>query len=302
MEQPLLADQRIGIVGLGLMGGSLALALRGHCRQLVAIEPQPGVRQQAVRDGVVDAATDDLGAGATAVDMLIFATPVRATLSLLETLPTLCPDGRLVADLGSTKADVIAAMDRLPESFQAIGGHPMCGKESSGLAAASADLYQNQTFVLCRSRRTSPGLEALMGELVAAIGARPVWLTAATHDEIVAAVSHLPYLLSAALMRVVAAEEQWAISASGFRDVSRLAGSDTRMMLDILLTNRAAILAALEHYQADLAALAVILQQADEAALAGWLAEARVRHAAYRRHRSAPPISGSSPVPTGDDA
>ncbi len=289
MTESLLAQQRIGIVGLGLMGGSLALALRGHCARLVAIELQTAVRQQALSEGIVDEATDDLAEGVGRVDMLVFATPVRTTLRLLERLPGLRPDGCIVLDLGSTKADIVATMDALPEPFAAIGGHPMCGKESSGLASASADLYEQQTFVLCRSARTTPAAESLALELVAAIGARPVFLQPDDHDRIVAAVSHVPTLASAALMRVVADEDEWDISASGFRDVSRLAGSDTRMMLDILLTNRPAILAALQVYRLDLALLAQLLDDGDESALADWLAEARVRFAAYRRHLSARP-------------
>ncbi|MEZ4519811.1 MAG: prephenate dehydrogenase [Chloroflexota bacterium] len=294
MPDPKLAQQRIGIVGLGLMGGSLAMALRGHCAHLVAIEPQPAVRLLAQQNNVVDAVTDDFAVGITDVDMLVFATPVRTTLNLLARLPTLRPDGCMVMDLGSTKQAVITAMNALPPTIRAIGGHPMCGKESSGLAAASADLYHNQVFVLCRSPQTTPDAEALALEMVATVRANPIFLEPGDHDHIVAAVSHLPYLVSAALMRVVADEREWDISASGFRDVSRLAGSDTRMMLDILMTNRPAILAALDDYQDDLDTFKRLLQDANETALTDWLAEARVRYAAYRRHRSARPSASGT--------
>jgi prephenate dehydrogenase len=299
MSSTSLATQRIGIVGLGLMGGSLALALRGRCRSIVAIEPQPGVRQQALRAGIVTEATDELAAGVTEVDLLVFATPVRTTVDLLAQLPALRPDGCLVTDLGSTKAAVVAAMDDLPLAFAAIGGHPMCGKETSGLASADGDLYRDRTFVLCRSRRTTLAAEETALALVAAVGARPVFLPAAEHDALVAAVSHLPYAAAAALMRLVTDEAAWEISASGFRDVSRLAGSDTRMMLDILMTNRPAILAALRDYQAELATLTVLLEAGDEPQLSEWVAAARVRHAAYRRHLSARP-PGEEGVKDGD--
>lgn len=296
MTEALLAQHRIGIVGLGLMGGSLALALRGRCRHLLAIEPQVTVRQTALRKGTVDAVTDDFAAGVAKVDLLVFATPVRTTIELLARLPDLQAGGGVVLDLGSTKQMIIQAMDALPPPFEAIGGHPMCGKELPGLASAAADLYQDQTFVLCRSRRTTPTAEAHALALIAALGARPVFLDAAVHDELVAAVSHLPYLVSAALMRVVAGEQEWAISATGFSGAARLAGSDTRMMLDILMTNRTEVLSALRHYQADLAALESLLAGEDEPGLANWLAEARVRYAAYQRHRSAylsaPPAGG----------
>ena len=176
----------------------------------------------------------------------------------------------------------------LPPPFAAVGGHPMCGKETAGLAAADGDLFRGQTFVLCRVPRPAPpAAESLALALVDAIGARPLWLDAADHDRLVAAVSHLPAVVAAALMRGATDERQWAVSASGFRDAARLAGSDPRMMLDILLTNRAAILAALRDYQADLAGFAAALEREDAAALADWLAAAQVAHAAYRRYKSA---------------
>lgn len=282
-----LAGLRVGIVGLGLMGGSLALALRGRVAGLIGVERQADARQAALRAGVVDVALETLTADAPPVDLLVLATPVRVILDTLGRLPALRPAGCAVLDLGSTKRAVLAAMDALPPTFAAIGGHPMCGKETSGLAAAAADLYHGQTFILCPGRRTTPAVEAMALALVAAIGARPLAMGPADHDAIVATVSHLPTVLSAALMRLAAGEQQWAVSASGFRDVARLAGSDPRMMLDILLTNRDALLDALAGYETELAALRRALAAGDEAALADWLAGAQVRYAAYRRHKSA---------------
>ena len=283
----ILAHSRVGIVGLGLMGGSLALALRGRVAHLLAVERQVITRQTALRLGVVDEAVEELSA-APPVDLLVLAAPVRVILDTLGRLPALRPAGCAVVDLGSTKRAVVAAMSALPPPFTAVGGHPMCGKETAGLAAATADLYRGQTFVLCRVPRPAPqpAAEALALALVEAVGARPLWLDAAEHDRLVAAVSHLPALAAAALMRGAADESQWAVSASGFRDAARLAGTDPRMMLDILLTNRKAVLDALRAYRADLAGLDAALERGDEAALAEWLATAQVAHAAYRRFKS----------------
>jgi len=288
-----LANARVGIVGLGLMGGSLALALRGRVAHLLGVERQVMIRQTALRQGIVDEVVEELTAAAPPLDLLVLAAPVRVILDMLGRLPALRPAGCAVVDLGSTKRAVVAAMSALPPSFAAVGGHPMCGKETAGLAAATADLYRGQTFVLCRVPRPAPqpAVEALALALVEAAGARPLWLDAAEHDRLVAAVSHLPALAAAALMRGAAGESQWAVSASGFRDAARLAGSDPRMMLDILLTNRQAVLDALSAYRADLAGLSVALERGDEAALAEWLAAAQVAHAAYRRYKS----TGSPP-------
>lgn len=281
-----LQHTRVGIVGLGLMGGSLALALRGHVPYLLGVDRQPATRQAALRDGIVDEAVEALTPDAPPVDLLVLATPVRAILDTLTRLPALRPDGCAVLDLGSTKRAVVAAMSALPERFPAIGGHPMCGKETAGLAAAAADLYRGQTFVLCPLPDAPPAAEQLARQLIAAIGARPVVLDAAGHDATVAAVSHLPYLLAGALMRGAADERLWAISASGFRDTARLAGSDPRMMLDILLTNREAVLDALREAETELAAVRDALADGDEAALAEWLSAAQVAYAAYRRFKS----------------
>ena len=282
-----LRPLRLGIMGLGLMGGSLALALRGRVAHLLAVESRPDVRQMALRAGIVDEAIESLSPAAPPLDLLVLATPVRVILHTLAGLPDARPDGCLVLDLGSTKRAVVAAMNALPPHFAAIGGHPMCGRETSGLAAADADLYRDQTFILCPTQRTTPAAEAAARALVAAVGARPLWLAAAEHDALVAAVSHLPALVSAALLRAAADERHWAVSASGFRDTARLAGSDPRMMLDILLTNREPVLAALDGYTAELAALRAALAAGDETALADWLAAAQLNYAAYRRYKSA---------------
>lgn len=294
LNQP-LDGLRVCIAGLGLMGGSLALALRGHVAHLTGVEPQPVPRHAALRDGVVDTVTDDFGEGVAGADLVVLASPVHSIIQLLGQLPDYRPDGCLVLDLGSTKQAVVAAMDELPATFGAAGGHPMCGKETAGLAAATADLYHQQPFVLCRSSRTTAAMEQVALAVIDIIGGRPVWLDAATHDEIVAAVSHVPYLLAAALMRVVAGEEQWAISAGGFRDTTRLSGSSPRMIGDILQTNRAAVLAALRAVAADLAFVEALLAAADDDGLADWLAEAQVRHAAYRRFHTSPPPDPAVP-------
>jgi prephenate dehydrogenase len=200
-----LPTLRITIAGLGLMGGSLALALRPHTSHLTAVDHDPATRQTALAQGLVDAATGSLAEGVKTADLLILSAPVRAILAQLAELPVLRPDGCLLLDLGSTKQAICQAMSALPASFQAIGGHPMCGRETSGLESATAGLYHDKSFILCPTARTTPAVEQIALELVTAIGSRPLWLDPAEHDQMVAAVSHLPYLLSAALMQQAAA-------------------------------------------------------------------------------------------------
>ena len=287
---------RVAIVGLGLMGGSLALALRGAnaCREIVGVDTDPAALDLARAQAVIDHACDF--DSALDCDLLILATPVRAILSQLNYLmraprhtqyrerPLSQPlwDATRILDLGSTKSQIVSAMENLPARFDPLGGHPMCGKEVSGLAHAEPDLFQGKTFVLTPLMRTSPAALALADELIAAIGARPLVLSAERHDSLAAVTSHLPYLAAVALVRAAQSlndEQLWPLAASGFRDTSRLAASDLTMMIDILLTNRPAILDSLSRYRAGLDALIAAIDSADPDALRAVLAPAQTQRA-----------------------
>lgn len=269
-----LKDARVAIVGLGLMGGSLAGALRkrGACREVRGVARREETVEEAMRRGFINAGTCDLAEGVEQADLILLATPVRTILELIPQVGSLAPAGCLLMDLGSTKARIVEAMEALPSHLQAVGGHPMCGKEVSGLEAAEADLYQGATFVLTPLQRTSSEALMLARELVEAVGARPLLMDAERHDRLVAAVSHLPYLLSLGLVATaeeVAAEDElvWELAASGFRDTSRLAASDVTMMLDILLTNRQAVGETLSRFAHQLNAIADLLEADDEEGL-----------------------------------
>ncbi len=286
-----MINQRVCIAGLGLMGGSLAQALKGNTRYLSGVDRHAATRQQALADGTVDFATESLAAGAAGADLLILAMPVRAILDALHELPEISPDGCFVFDLGSTKGAINEAMNALPDGFAALGGHPMCGKETAGYLAADPTLFQGQTFILTRNERATPEIEHLALAIIDLIGAKPLFMAAEQHDRLTAAVSHLPYMLSAALMRFVSGQEDeylWQTSASGFRDVSRLAGSDPQMLLDILLTNKTAVLEQLQGYRAELDKVSRLLAEADEETLVAWLSEAQRRHIAYRQEKNRP--------------
>jgi prephenate dehydrogenase len=190
-------------------------------------------------------------------------------------------------DLGSTKAHVVDRMAALPDHVQPLGGHPMCGKEVSGIEAADTALYRGHTFVLTPLPRTSEATLALGRALVQAIGGRPLILSPERHDRLVAAISHLPYLLACALVGTADATGStdplvWDVAASGFRDTSRLAASDVTMMLDILLTNREPVLEALETCDRQLHHLIRLIGSTDEKGLRAVLAAARERKSETR--------------------
>jgi prephenate dehydrogenase len=275
-----LRDCQVTIIGLGLMGGSLAGALRGQCRSVVGVARRSEVIGVALAQDLIDWGTTDLAESVREADVVVLATPVRVILQQLAEIGPLLPEGCLLIDLGSTKAQIVAEMARLPDHVQPLGGHPMCGKEVSGIEVAEPTLYQGQTFILTPLPRTSEAALALGRELARATGAQPLVLEAQRQDFLVGTVSHLPYLLACALVATADATTSadpaaWEIVAGGFRDTSRVAGSDVTMMLDILMTNQVEVLKAVATCQVQLESLAHLLGNGDEAALKNALSAIR---------------------------
>lgn len=291
-----LQDCRVAIIGLGLMGASLAMDLtrKKLCREVRGIARRTETVLDAFFAEAVDQATNDIHAGVNGADLVILATPVRTIVAMLDELgPALWP-GAVVMDMGSTKTEVCAALDRLPPQIQPIGGHPMTGKETAGFHAAEQDLYRNATWVLSPLARTRPGALALAQELVQAVGANPVVLDAVRHDRLVAAISHLPYMVAGAVVDTVAQTGMedpavWDLAAGGFRDTTRVAASDTRMFLDILATNRPAVLEQLDHMLAHLSELRALLDAGDETRLWNKLAASQAARAAWRSRQPGTP-------------
>lgn len=291
MTKP-LKDCSIAVIGLGLMGASLCMDLKegNLCREVRGVARRTRTVLDAFFAGAVDLATNDLQTGILGADMVILATPVRTIISTLEEIgPRLWP-GAVVMDMGSTKGDICAAMARLPREVQPIGGHPMCGKETAGFEAAECGLYHNATWVLSPLSRTSPDALALATELALAVGARPLVLEAERHDRLVASISHLPFLIASALTAAVAEVGSddptvWDVAAGGFRDTSRVAASDTQMFLDILMTNRRAVLEQVERFQAHLGEIHHLLADKDEARLRETLVTTQKARSAWKPRR-----------------
>jgi prephenate dehydrogenase len=274
-------SRRLAVVGLGLMGGSLAAAMRDYAETIVGVDVDVKTRVFALEQGIVDCATDDLKEGVTDADTVILAAPVQATLEILEKrIGSYLRSNTLLIDIGSTKADICEAMGRLPIGIHAIGGHPMTGKERNGIEASDSNLYTNCPFVLCATRRTTPATRLRAMAFVETLGAIAIEMDAERHDHVVATISHLPYLLSAAFAATVAKEADndeavWKLAAGGFRDTSRLAGSDIKMMGDIISTNTQAIAVLLARFRMQLALLEMMLISRDENQLAQALEPAR---------------------------
>ena len=277
-EDPLF-DKRVAIVGLGLMGGSLALALRGKCKEILAVDTDPATIQQARQRFIVDQISGSPAEILPQADIIVLAAPVRTILALIPQLPDWHSGSPLVIDLGSTKTDICAAFAQLPGRFRTVGGHPMCGKEFSSLAYADRQLYQLATFALCRLPASDEAACTLAEALVRAVGANPIWMEAENHDQAVAATSHMPFLLANALAAVIPPHAA-VLTGPGLRSSTRLAGTSLRMMQDVLLTNRQAVLAALTQLQNRLDLVSQLLSSKQDDALLSALAEGE---AAYRQ-------------------
>lgn len=285
-----LKECRVSVVGMGLMGASLCIDLvrGGHCREVRGVARRTDTVLQAFFSDAVDEATNDLITGVLGADIVVLATPVRTIISTLAEIgPSLWP-GTLVIDMGSTKGEIVAAMEQLPAGVQPVGGHPMCGKETAGFESAEPGLYVDAPWVLSPLARTSPGALALARELAEAVGARPMVIEAQRHDRLVAAISHLPYLTASALVLAIgdAAREDavaWEIAAGGFRDTTRVAASDTHMFLDILTTNRKAVLEQLDQFSAHVEELRALLATGDDEALCRRLGESQRLRSAWRK-------------------
>jgi prephenate dehydrogenase len=268
-----LANCRVTIVGLGLMGASLAMDLHGHCAEIIGVSRSLDTLTYALDHQIVDRIAE-FGPSMES-ELVILAAPVRTIIRQLRMLqePSFQRQSdrpTVLIDLGSTKTRILQAMEDLPDIFDPVGGHPMCGKEVSGIRQAELGLYRKKTFVLTPLERTSSNAMDLIQEMIRAIGAVPLILAPEKQDELVALTSHLPYLLATALMKTALDRDEsqiWQVAASGFRDTSRLAASDLDMMIDILLTNRPAILAGVRDFHKSLDELAAFINNSDEEAL-----------------------------------
>ncbi len=275
---------KLCIVGIGLIGGSLARALRavGYAHEIVGYGRSVGNLQQAVELGVIDRAEVSLTDAVRHVDMVVLAVPVGCMAEILGEVGPALADQAVVTDVGSVKGSVIAAArSALGKRFaHFVPGHPLAGTEQSGVAASQADLFQERRVILSPEPETDADATARVREMWEATGAEVTTLSAVDHDRILAVSSHLPHMLAYCLMdMVVRHDDHRAIlecAAGGFRDATRIAGSDPVMWRDICLANRDALLVALRQYHDDLGALAAAIEKGD----GKWLCETftRARH------------------------
>jgi len=266
------ASGRIAIIGLGLIGGSLGLAIkavRPEALEVVGYDREWGVSSKAQRLDAIDRATRDAAAAARDAALVIIATPVLAIRQVMEEIAPVLREGCVVTDTGSTKAEVLRwSGDLLPEHVDFVGGHPMAGKEQSGIQAADAHLFAGAAYCVVPHVNASERAINTVVTLAGIVGARPVFIDAEEHDSYVAAVSHLPLVLSAALFSLARNSQAWPdmaeLASSGFRDLTRLASGDPNMSHDICLTNREHIVHWLDRMTDELSRYRELIRDKDE--------------------------------------
>lgn len=281
---------KVSILGLGLIGGSLGLALRAALPevQVRGWDHAPAAGATALRRGVIQTLADDPRAAVADAELVVLATPVLAVRDLLAVIAPQLRPGAIVTDVASTKALVLEwAGAALPDSVAFVGGHPMAGSERHGVEHARADLFQGAVWCLSPLAGAPAAAVETLEAVVQRLGAQPLRIDAATHDAAVAAVSHLPFMLAAALVQLTSSDPDWPLlrrlASSGYRDMTRLASGDVTMHRDICLTNAAAMALRLRQMARLLETLAERLD--DPVALETLFATAQQAREAWLRER-----------------
>ncbi|MEH6364799.1 MAG: prephenate dehydrogenase/arogenate dehydrogenase family protein, partial [Pseudomonas marincola] len=275
---------RLVVVGLGLIGGSFAKGLRssGLCREVVGVDLDAPSRVQAVELGVVDRCEADLATACIGADVIQLAVPILAMERLLAELAKLDLGNAVLTDVGSAKGNVVRAareaFGAMPARF--VPGHPIAGSEQSGVEAANAALFRRHKVILTPLDETDAQAVALVEQLWRALGADVEQMQVDHHDQVLAATSHLPHLLAFGLVDSLAKRSEnleiFRYAAGGFRDFTRIAGSDPVMWHDIFLANREAVLHNLDLFRDDLDALRAAVDAGDGHQLLGVFTRARV--------------------------
>ena len=251
---------RVALVGLGLIGSSIGLSLKRLSKSgfdIVGYVRRPEVAAVALSSGVVDKTETSLAETVQEAELVIIATPVLTIKEILSQIAGHFTAGCLVTDTASTKVQVMKwAEEMLPPTVDFIGGHPMAGKETYGIQAAEADLFQGCTYCLTPSEKASAKSIDKVASVVKELGAIPFFIDAQEHDRLVAGVSHLPMLLSAALVSVTTKNPSWhkmsKVAASGYHDLTRLASGNPEVNAHICLSNQEAILHWLDNFSQEL--------------------------------------------------
>lgn len=272
----------MAIIGVGLMGGSLGLALKKFrlAGTVVGIDASADTLAKAKTVGAIDRGTSNLEVGLSGAECVVIATPVNIIPEILRFIAPYVSEVRLITDIGSVKQQIVAVGEELyAERF--VGGHPMAGSESGGINSAIASLFEGAAWGVVREKCFNPSEPvansslSLLTALITGLGAHPVYLDVSTHDRIVALNSHLPHLLSFAFSNTILNDSESSLAremaGGSFRDLIRVSASDPQLWSEIFVRNRAAIINVLARYQENLTVLKSAVETGDTSAIASLL-------------------------------
>ena len=265
------------IAGLGLIGASMALGIkRDHPDyEILGYNRSQASRDIALKEGMIDRATDDFASFAPLADIIILSLPIKQTIDFIKELADLdLKEGVIISDAGSTKSAIVDAAEQYlaGKSVRFVGAHPMAGSHKTGAASADVNLFENAYYIFTPSSLTKPGTLEEMKDLLSGLHARFIQVDAAEHDRVTSQISHFPHILASSLMEQAAAYSQeheltQSFAAGGFRDMTRIAESEPGMWTSILLTNPEAILERLENFKDQLDKVAAAIEAKDETAI-----------------------------------
>jgi len=279
----------LAVIGVGLVGGSFALALRkaGVATRIVGFDRDRSALEAGASVGAIDTAAESVTEAVQGADLVVVAVPVRSIGPVLHDVALSMDKDAVVTDVGSTKAEVVrVAREELRERFpRFVPGHPIAGRETSGVESALVDLFRGARVVLTPAEETAADAQEVVRGAWEAVGGKVVVADAEVHDRIFAAVSHLPHILSFALVSEIASRDNAAellgFAACGFRDFTRIAASSPQMWRDVAMQNREALLAEIDRYTQRLAVFRELIERGEASGLERLMTEARTTRTAW---------------------
>jgi len=274
---------KVAIIGVGLIGGSLGLAIKklSDAPQVYGYSLSESTTEKAVKRGAIDVACRNIGDCVKEADIIFVATPVGKIVDVVKELSSKVKDGAIISDVGSTKSSVVKTIEGfLPKYIHFIGGHPVTGSENDGIDYASETLFRNFYYVLTPTASTDSNAFKVLHSLLTSIGANVIAVSADKHDQILATLSHLPHMVAALLVNMaskqVAEKQNWLLlAAGGFRDTTRIAASKPAIWLDICLENKQALVENLREFEKALKEMIVLIEDGDTQKLHQVLTKAR---------------------------
>jgi len=274
---------KVAIIGMGLIGGSLGLALQQKklAEMVIGIPRRPETIDEALNIKAIIKGTLNVAEGVREADLIFICTPISLIIPKLKEIIPHVKKGAIITDVGSTKEQIVAEAEKIvPSGIYFIGGHPMAGKEKSGVAQSEASLFYKKPYVLIKTKKTNGKAFNTLKKIISNIGGNVMEMDAKSHDLAVASISHLPIVVAASLVNAVVdmgdvKEKAKKLASTGFGDTTRIASGDPKLGLDIFRTNAESVLSVLEKFKKEIDIFQKALQEQDEVQIVNKLSDAK---------------------------